>query len=246
MSGDPTIEVSIEIALKLQEAGVDAIEWGVPFSDPLADGPVIQNAGERARKAGNTIIKAIDAVKEARRRGLTIPVVLFTYMNPVLYFGEQKIINKLKEAEVDGLLIPDLPIEESQHIRTLCKRNGISFITLVTLSSATRIEKICRHSEGFVYFVSSLGVTGTRDHFSDEIKESIQFAKKYTDAPILVGFGISKREHVIYFNQISDGVIVGSAIVKKIEEHRDELINDMEKERALLKIKQFVEHLRST
>lgn len=245
MSGDPNLAISVEIAFKLQEAGVDAIEWGVPFSDPLADGPVIQNAGDRARKAGNTILKAIDAIKEARKQGLFIPVVLFTYVNPVLYFGEEYIIRKLKDADIDGLLIPDLPIEESEQIRKLCKENGISFISLVTLSSATRMEKICRQSEGFVYFVSSLGVTGTRDNFSDKIKESIETAKKYTDVPILVGFGISKRDHVVYFNEMSDGVIVGSAIVKKIEELNEALLNDEKKENALQEIKQLVLELTS-
>ncbi|MDG5787589.1 tryptophan synthase subunit alpha [Evansella sp. AB-P1] len=243
MAGDPSIDVTIDIALALEDAGVDAIEWGVPFSDPLADGPVIQAAGERARDKGMNIIKAIDGVKEARRRGLTVPVILFTYINPVLAYGEEVIISKLKEAQIDGILIPDLPIEESESIQRLCKQYDKSLIYLITLSSKSRMEKIAREGEGFLYFVSSLGVTGSRESFSKQIDQSINDVKSYTDVPVLVGFGISKREHVKYFHSISDGVIVGSALVNFIGEKKGALLDSSQKEIAINEIKGFVVEL---
>ena len=248
MSGDPTLYISVDIAFQLQEAGADAIEWGIPFSDPLADGPVTQDAGQRSRKAGNTIMKAIDAIKEARKNGLTVPIVLFTYINPVLYFGEEAVIEKMKDADIDGLLIPDLPVEESEQIRLLCREQGISLISLITLSSASRIEKISRQSEGFIYFVSSLGVTGTRESFSKDLAHSIEMVKDVTNVPVLIGFGVSKKEHVLYFNEISDGVIVGSALVKQIGARAKALqsADPQEKQTALKEIKQFVTDLISS
>lgn len=243
MAGDPSMEVTIDIALSLQEAGVDAIEWGVPFSDPLADGPVIQAAGERSRKQGTTLLKTISGVKEARRRGLTIPVVLFTYINPILAFGEDVIIREMKEADIDGLLIPDLPIEESESIREKCRKNEIAYISLITLSSQTRLQKICPQGEGFLYFVSSLGVTGARNIFSETVGESIATVRELSPVPVLVGFGIAQREHVRFFNKMSDGVIVGSALVTFIHEREALLLQETGKENALSEIKTFVRQL---
>ncbi|ADU30142.1 tryptophan synthase subunit alpha [Evansella cellulosilytica] len=243
MAGDPSMEATIDIALALQDAGVDAIEWGIPFSDPLADGPVIQAAGERARSNGMNIIKAIEGVKEARRKGLTIPVILFTYVNPVLAYGEDNLIEEMKSADIDGLLIPDLPIEESEKIRISCKDNGISFISLVTLSSKSRLEKICTQGDGFIYFVSSLGVTGTRNQFSEDLSSSIAAVKEFTSVPVLIGFGISKKEHVQSFNQISDGVIVGSALVSFIGTRNQELLCENDRKKAVDDIKEFVVEL---
>ncbi|MBU9723941.1 MULTISPECIES: tryptophan synthase subunit alpha [Bacillaceae] len=245
MAGDPTLEASIDIALTLQEAGVDAIEWGVPFSDPLADGPVIQEAGERARKLGMNIERAVDGVKLAREKGLTIPVILFSYINPVLAIGEGRLLSLMSDADIDGLLIPDLPVEESDSIRAECRNVGISLIPLITLSSRDRIEKICQNGEGFIYFVSSHGVTGTRESFSEKIADSINTIKKYTDVPVLVGFGISQPQHVSYFNTISDGVIVGSALVHLIGEQKYALMHKRDKVEGLDKIKEFVLELNS-
>ena len=243
MAGDPSLEASIDIALTLQSAGVDALEWGVPFSDPLADGPVIQTAGERARKGGMTILKAIEGVKEARKRGLTIPVILFTYINPVLAVGEDVIVKEMKQAEIDGLLIPDLPIEESESIRSLCKSSGISLISLVTLSSKQRMEKISSYGEGFLYFVSSYGVTGTRESFSEDISSTIKQLKSFSTVPVLVGFGISTRKHVEYFNSFSDGVIVGSALVNLIAEKEELLKDEKTRAEAVQEINSFVTKL---
>ncbi|MFA9556156.1 tryptophan synthase subunit alpha [Evansella sp. AB-rgal1] len=240
MAGDPSAESSIDIALTLQEAGVDALEWGVPFSDPLADGPVIQAAGDRARTAGMNIIVAIDSIKEARHRGLTIPVILFTYINPVLAHGEDVILAKMNEADIDGILIPDLPIEESNTVKQLCKQYGKSLISLVTLNSESRLQKIAKESDGFLYFVSSLGVTGTRENFAENLSQSIKDVKALTTVPVLVGFGISKKEHVQFFTDVSDGVIVGSALVKYIGERSSALQDENEKENAINEIKEFV------
>ncbi|SDY87398.1 tryptophan synthase, alpha chain [Evansella caseinilytica] len=239
MAGDPAMDASIDIALTLQAAGVDALEWGVPFSDPLADGPVIQAAGQRSLQQGTTLMSAIAGVKKAREKGLTIPVILFTYINPVLAYGTDPVIAAMKAAEIDGLLIPDLPVEESDDIRLSCNRADISLISLVTLSSTLRMEKICRTGQGFLYFVSSLGVTGTRTQFAKEIAETVQTVKELSSVPVLIGFGVSKPEHVQYFQSIADGVIVGSALVRFIAERHQELTGAV-KENALNEIKGFV------
>ncbi|PYZ94519.1 tryptophan synthase subunit alpha [Salipaludibacillus keqinensis] len=243
MSCHPTYEASIEIALTLQEAGVDAIEWGVPFSDPLADGPVIQQAGDRARKAGGSLRKALEGMKEARQQGLQAPVVLFTYVNPVLSVGFEKVIEGMKEAEIDGILIPDLPFEESEELRKLCNEAGISLISLIAPSSSHRMEKISRLGDGFLYYVTSLGVTGTRQSFSDQISHSINELKKTATVPVLAGFGISTRDQVRHFQSIADGVIVGSALVRFIGEREQALLSENESKEALKEIKEFVQEL---
>ncbi|MCD8511443.1 MAG: tryptophan synthase subunit alpha [Bacillus sp. (in: Bacteria)] len=231
------MDVTIDIALALQEAGVDAIEWGVPFSDPLADGPVIQAAGERARKQGTTLMTAIDGVKKARKKGLTLPVVLFTYINPVLAYGEEVVIRKMEDAGIDGILIPDLPFEESDSISERCREKEISLIPLITLSSHSRIEQICARGDGFLYFVSSLGVTGARRTFSETVGQSIATVKEKSSVPVLVGFGISHKEHVQFFNGFADGVIVGSALVALIHENEKALLCENQKESSLTKNK---------
>ncbi|WP_096188637.1 tryptophan synthase subunit alpha [Evansella halocellulosilytica] len=243
MAGDPNLEASIDIALTLQKSGVDALEWGVPFSDPLADGPVIQEAGMRAMANGMNLKKAILGIKEARKRGLTIPVILFTYINPVLSLGEEQTVKMMDESGIDGILIPDMPVEESDKLRRLCKSDKKSFISLITPSSRERMKKISLVSEGFLYFVTSYGVTGTRESFSDMIDKPIAEVKKITNVPVLAGFGISKREHVSFFRERCDGVIVGSALVETIGKNEIALQSSSEKEIALNKIKGFVQEL---
>ncbi|UCZ54785.1 tryptophan synthase subunit alpha [Bacillus shivajii] len=243
MAGDPSIEVSIDIALTLEKAGADALEWGVPFSDPLADGPVIQKAGTRARNKGTNIKKAIEGVKEARKQGLTIPVILFTYINPVLSLGEEETLKLMVEADIDGILIPDLPVEESNNIREQCKSSNKTFISLVALNSKERMKEIAKVSDGFLYFVTSYGVTGTRESFSSKIDEAISEVKTLTHIPVIAGFGISQREHVRFFQERCDGVIVGSALVKVIEEREEALQSPFQKENALNQIKAFVQEL---
>ncbi|WP_416149721.1 tryptophan synthase subunit alpha [Salipaludibacillus sp. HK11] len=243
MSCDPSYEASIDVALTLQDAGVDAIEWGVPFSDPLADGPVIQEAGDRARKAGGSIRKALEGMKQARKQGLTVPVILFTYVNPVLSVGYKEIVEEMKLADIDGILIPDLPFEESEELRELCHEANISLISLVAPSSSTRMEKISRFGDGFLYYVTSLGVTGTRQSFSEQVSESIKELKKTATVPVLAGFGISTRDQVRHFQTIADGVIVGSALVRFIAEREASLTDEKNKNVALQEIKEFVQEL---
>jgi tryptophan synthase alpha chain len=243
MSCDPSYEASIEIALAMQEAGVDAIEWGVPFSDPLADGPVIQEAGERARAAGGSLSKALEGMKEARKRGLTLPVVLFSYVNPILTLGNEVLIEQMKNAEIDGLIVPDLPFEESSELRELCRSASISLISLIAPSSKHRMKTICQLGDGFLYFVTSLGVTGTRESFSYELENTLKEVTSYSKVPVLAGFGISTRDHVRFFQTIADGVIVGSALVRYIAEREKELTSSTKKENALIEIKQFVQQL---
>lgn len=243
MSSDPTPDLSVEIALILQEAGVQAIEWGVPYSDPLADGPVIQQAGQRALQNGGSLTVSLQKMKEARAKGLTVPTVLFTYVNPVLSYGFTNLIKELKDYGFDGLLIPDLPYEESHEYRRLCREEGISLIPLIAPSSKSRVEKITKEADGFVYYVTSLGVTGTRESFSETLKDEIGTVKSFSKVPVLAGFGISTKEHVNYFQEHADGAIVGSALVRKIASLEDALNNPAEKEAALNEIKAFVQNL---
>ncbi|PTL40362.1 tryptophan synthase subunit alpha [Alkalicoccus saliphilus] len=245
MSSHPTYEASIDIALTLEEAGVSAIEWGVPFSDPLADGPVIQEAGEEARKEGGSLRQALKGAAEARERGLTVPLVLFTYINPVLSIGYKEVLEKMNAAGMDGILIPDLPFEESDELRNLCHEYGISLISLVAPSSGTRMEKISRLGDGFIYYVTSLGVTGARENFAEKLEETINELKKTAEVPVLAGFGISKKEHVRYFQEIADGAIVGSALVKFISERAEVLRSSTRKEAALEEIRSFITELNS-
>ncbi|WP_096434877.1 tryptophan synthase subunit alpha [Alteribacter populi] len=242
MAGDPDPEVTIQAALTLQQAGADVIEWGVPYSDPLADGPVIENAANRALAKGMNIEKAINLAKKARNRGLTVPLVLFTYVNPVIAVGEEKLVKKLKEAEIDGLLIPDLPLEESRSLRELTKKEEIALISLVAPTSHKRIKQIAEQSEGFLYLVSSLGVTGTRDSFQKGITDMVHEIKKISQIPVAVGFGISKKEHVKKFHQLADGAVIGSTIVNFLHERRG-MLTGKEQEKALNELKGFVEEL---
>lgn len=239
-TGDPTPEATIDIALTLQEAGASCIELGIPYTDPLADGPVIQAASKRALEQGMTLEKALKLVPIMRERGLKIPVIAFTYYNPLLQFGEERFIDEAINNQVDGLLVPDLPHEESGYVEELCRKNGLKFISLVAPTSKERIEKIAKKADGFVYCVSSLGVTGTRDQFADNVYEFLADVNKHATVPVAVGFGISKREQVEALNDHCDGVIVGSAIVKEIERLNEQLKDEAQRKDALLEIKRFV------
>lgn len=218
MAGDPSEEMTIALALTLQKGGATAIELGVPYSDPLADGPVIQRASIRARKNGMNIEKAICLGKKLKENGVKIPIILFTYFNPVLQLGENRFSTLMQQNKIDGLLVPDLPFEESASLREKCLAHHIDLISMVAPTSTNRVEKIAKNATGFLYCVSSLGVTGERSEFSEQHKAFIQQVKAHSSVPVVVGFGISKKEHVETFNQISDGVIVGSSIIRKIEE----------------------------
>lgn len=242
--GDPDPETSLAILAELEAAGADIVELGVPYSDPLADGPVIQRASERALRHKITILDVIGAARQARERGSRLPFILFTYYNPVLRLGLERFFELLKENDISGMIIPDLPIEEDGAVRKLAVQYGIHLIPLVAPTSEARIEKIAANAQGFVYCVSSLGVTGVRSEFFSGIDDFLMTVKRSTTLPIAVGFGIQNRQQVEQFSKTCDGVVVGSAIVRSVEEAIPLLENPATREQGLLQIREFVRQLK--
>ncbi|CAI6281495.1 tryptophan synthase subunit alpha [Bacillus subtilis] len=238
-AGDPVPEVSIELAKSLQKAGATALELGVAYSDPLADGPVIQRASKRALDQGMNIVKAIELGGEMKKNGVNIPIILFTYYNPVLQLNKEYFFALLRENHIDGLLVPDLPLEESNSLQEECKSHEVTYISLVAPTSESRLKTIIEQAEGFVYCVSSLGVTGVRNEFNSSVYPFIRTVKNLSTVPVAVGFGISNREQVIKMNEISDGVVVGSALVRKIEELKDRLISAETRNQALQEFEDY-------
>lgn len=216
--GDPDLETSEKLIYAMDKAGADLIEIGVPFSDPIAEGPVIQEANERALAAGCTTDKLFDMVARVRKN-TQIPLVYLTYINPIFTYGTEKFMKKCKECGIDGLIIPDLPYEEKEEIADICKEYGVDMISLIAPTSHERITMIAREAQGFVYCVSSLGVTGIRTEIKTDVSEMVDLVKKATDVPCAVGFGIAAPEQAENMAKVADGAIVGSAIVKIIAEH---------------------------
>jgi tryptophan synthase alpha chain len=216
--GDPDLDTTVELLKEFEAQGADMVELGVPYSDPLADGPVIQRASERALKHKVTILDCIRLAKRAREEGVRLPFILFSYYNPVLQLGLERFFSLLAENDISGVIIPDLPFEEDSQVKDLSVRYHIHLIPLVAPTSEARIGKIVSRASGFVYCVSSLGVTGVRSEFAESIDDFLRTVKRSASVPIAIGFGISRREHVAHFSEICDGVVVGSAIVRKIEE----------------------------
>ncbi|OGW20297.1 MAG: tryptophan synthase subunit alpha [Nitrospirae bacterium GWC2_46_6] len=219
MAGDPDLEKTGEHVMVLEECGADIIELGVPFSDPLADGPTIQRAAERALKAGVTLKKIIPFVKRIRNHSRT-PIVLMAYYNSVFKYGEAAFIKDAVDAGVDGAIIPDLPPEEAESFIKLSRAANISTVFLIApTSTKERVEKIVTACSGFVYYVSITGITGSRLALDERFKKHISAGKKSADMPVAVGFGVSTPEDAAMIARLADGVIVGSAIVKKFYEH---------------------------
>ncbi|MBW5446626.1 tryptophan synthase subunit alpha [Cohnella sp. CFH 77786] len=216
--GDPDLETSVALVQAAEQAGAHMIELGVPYSDPLADGPVIQRASERALRNRVSLLDCIEVASKARSRGVRMPFILFTYFNPALQLGLDRFFGLLKEHGFSGVIIPDLPMEEDGETREIAGKAGIHLIPLVAPTSEARVERIASRASGFVYCVSSLGVTGVRTSFHEGIEEFLATVRKAARVPICVGFGISSREQAEKFAGSCDGVIVGSAIVRKIEE----------------------------
>lgn len=242
--GDPDVDTTIEIIHELERAGAHIIELGVPYSDPLADGPVIQRASERALHNKLNIIDCIRVAKRAREQGSELTFVLFTYYNPALQLGLERFFELMSEHEISGVIIPDLPMEEDEEVLAIATRYGIHLIPLVAPTSRDRIARITGRASGFIYCVSSIGVTGVRTSFAEGIEEFLKDVRASTTLPLAVGFGISSREHVQYFASMADGVVVGSAIVRKVEEVLTELQNPEKKQAALLQIREFVASLK--
>lgn len=216
--GDPDSETTAKAVRAAAENGADLIELGIPFSDPTAEGPVIQGANLRALTGGITTDKIFALVKELRR-DVKVPMVFMTYANVVFSYGAEKFISTCREIEIDGLILPDLPFEEKEEFQPLCRQYGVDLISLIAPTSENRIAMIAKEAEGFIYIVSSLGVTGTRSEINTDIASIVKVVRENTDAPCAVGFGISTPEQAKKMAGISDGAIVGSAIVKLLENH---------------------------
>lgn len=242
--GDPSPDITVELVHALEAGGADMIELGVPYSDPLADGPVIQRASGRALQHGINIEQCMQVASTARAQGSRIPFVLFTYYNPALQMGLPAFMDKLVQHDIDGIIIPDLPLEEDGEVRKLVAEHGIHLIPLVAPTSRARIAQIASGASGFIYCVSSLGVTGMRSQFADGVEEFLQTVKDAAKVPIAIGFGISNREQVVRFSQICDGVIVGSAFVSEIEKALPLLTVEHSREQGLQQIKQFAQMLK--
>lgn len=214
--GDPSLEVTEQIVYAMEEAGADLIELGIPFSDPTAEGPVIQGANVRALSGGVTTDKIFDMVVKIRKN-TQIPMVFMTYANVVFSYGADRFLKTASEIGMDGLILPDVPFEEKAEFDTICKKYGIDLISLIAPTSHERIARIAKEAEGFVYCVSSLGVTGMRSKITTDIGAMVQLVKKEKDIPCAVGFGISTPEQAAKMAAQADGAIVGSAIVKLCE-----------------------------
>ena len=217
-AGDPCLETTEELICRMAESGADLIEIGIPFSDPVAEGIVIQKASERALSAGTTTEKIFDMVERVRRR-TDVPLAFMTYYNPVFVYGGERFVKRASALGIDALIIPDLSFEEKGEIDEICRKHGVSLISLITPTSSDRVQTIAAKADGFIYCVSSMGVTGVRNNFSSEIKEMVSLVKSVQDIPCAVGFGIHTPAQAREISMIADGVIVGSAIVKLIEQH---------------------------
>lgn len=218
--GDPSLEVTEQLIYAMEEAGADLIELGIPFSDPTAEGPVIQAANVRALSGGVTTDKIFDMVKRLRQN-TKIPMVFMTYANVVFSYGTERFIQKAASLGMDGLILPDVPFEEKEEFDSVCKKYGLDMVSLIAPTSHERITQIAKEAEGFVYCVSSLGVTGMRSAITTDIGAMVQFVKAAKDIPCAVGFGISTPEQAAAMAAKSDGAIVGSAIVKLCGQYKE-------------------------
>lgn len=216
--GDPDLDTTAAAVRAAAENGADLIELGIPFSDPTAEGPVIQGANLRALKGGVTTDRIFGLVRDLRR-DVTVPLVFMTYANVVFSYGTERFLSTCREVGVDGLILPDVPFEEREEFLPFCKRYGVDLISLIAPTSAHRIAKIAREAEGFLYIVSSLGVTGTRSEITTDLSAMVEVVRQNTAIPCAVGFGISTPEQAKRMAEVSDGAIVGSAIVKLLEQY---------------------------
>ena len=216
--GDPDLETTAKVVRAAVENGADLIELGIPFSDPTAEGPVIQGANLRALRGGITTDKIFAFVKELRH-DVKVPMVFMTYANVVFSYGAEKFIYTCRDIGIDGLILPDLPFEEKEEFLPACRQYDVDLISLIAPTSENRISMIAREAEGFIYIVSSLGVTGTRSEIKTDLASIVNVVRENTKVPCAIGFGISTPEQAKKMADISDGAIVGSAIVKLIEKY---------------------------
>jgi len=218
-AGDPSLARTASVALELEAAGVDVLELGVPFSDPLADGPVIQRSSERALARGVTLARVLETVQAIRAK-TQLPLVLFSYLNPLLQRGGERVLGEAADAGVDGVLVTDLPPEEAGEWIKAARAKGVDTVFLAAPTSPDeRLRRVASESRGFVYAVSRTGVTGERQALSDDARPLVERLRAFTDVPVALGFGISTPEQVREASAVADAVVVGSALVRFLEEH---------------------------
>lgn len=217
-AGDPTFEASLENIMAMVKAGADLIEIGIPFSDPIAEGPVIQEANIRALSNGMTTDRAFELAAKVRAQ-TDVPICFMTYLNPVFRYGYDRFFAKCGEIGVDGLICPDMPFEEKSEASSVAKKYGISVVSLIAPTSEERIKMIAEDAEGFLYIVSSMGVTGVRSEIKTDLGSIMESVKRYAKVPAAIGFGISTPEQAKKMSSVSDGAIVGSAIVKLVAQY---------------------------
>ncbi len=227
-AGFPDVDATLQVVPALAEAGADIIELGVPFSDPLADGPTIQEASFHALGNGVTLEGCLALVERLRQRGETVPLVPFTYYNPILHYGLEAFARRASECGADGVLVPDLPPDEAGPLRDACTPYGLHLIPLLAPTSTdARIRLACQGASGFVYCVSLTGVTGARDSLPEGVFDLLARVKRHTDLPLVVGFGVSKRDHVESIGAAAQGAAVGSALIRVLQESpRDRLVEE--------------------
>lgn len=218
-AGDPDLNTSKEILLSMSKGGCDLIEVGIPFSDPIAEGPVIQDANIRALK-NNVTTDDVFALTKSVSQEVDTPMVFMTYLNVLFKYGYDKFLQKAKDSGICGVIIPDLPYEEKDELQSVAKKYGIEVVSLVAPTSEDRIKMIAADAEGFIYTVSSMGVTGVRREIKTDLESITKAIKEVTDVPVAIGFGINTPEQAKKYSHIADGVIVGSAIVKLVAEHK--------------------------
>jgi len=216
--GDPNLDITEEIIYALDEAGASLIELGIPFSDPTAEGPVIQSASERALQAGTTTDKVFNMVEKVRKK-VSIPLAFMTYANVVYSYGIENFFQHSAGLNVNAVILPDVPFEEKDEFAIPCKESGIDFISLIAPTSARRVETIAKQAQGFIYLVSSLGVTGVRDQIHGDIASLVQEVRSHTAIPIAIGFGIGSARSAQEMSKYADGVIIGSAIMQLVADH---------------------------
>ena len=216
--GDPTLDITEQLLYAMEEAGADLIEIGIPFSDPIAEGIVIQGANERALSAGCTTDKLFDMICRARKR-VTVPMVFLTYLNPIYTYGKERFMKRCRECGIDGIIVPDMPFEEKGELSGVCEEYGVDIISLIAPTSKERIRMIAGDAKGYIYCVSSLGVTGVRSEIRTDIAGMVRLVRETTKIPCAVGFGISAPEQARKMAELADGAIVGSAIVKLIAQY---------------------------
>lgn len=217
-AGDPSLDITEQLVLQMAEAGADLIELGIPFSDPVAEGPVIQEADYRALSAGATTDKIFAMVKRIRE-SCNVPIAFMTYINPIFTYGTERFMKNCQEVGIDAVIVPDTPFEEKEELQPYCTKYDVKLISMIAPTSHDRIRMIAGEAEGFIYCVSSMGVTGVRTEISNDVEDMIKLVKEVKDIPCAIGFGISTPEQAKKMAAISDGVIVGSAIVRIVAQY---------------------------